>query len=239
MKLFIIIPLISLFIQSLASPVMAGDWKNSFMYETLPMIKLVSNRIQEFCPVDQCVVVGVGRSPTPFIAQLKIRHENYAWNLPLSSFRFKMNDVNDFNILTREELEELNQHFDTYLPTEAERRGRNILLVDFAASGLSLVAAKNYLNRYFDLRFEKNPADRPELEAFAITTQSTGPSLEPSLKLFCVVERGSLLGAALTTQKFDEFAEFGSFNIIMKDRPAQPWRNPEYDTMLSEMKACR
>ena len=50
-------------------------------------IKKISKQIMEDCPPKSCVVIGVGRSPSPILAFLEQYEEGYAHPLPLSNFR--------------------------------------------------------------------------------------------------------------------------------------------------------
>lgn len=108
-------------------------------------IAYYSEKIREICPQDDCVVIGVGRSPTPFVSFLQITEDSKrsAFSLPLSQFRLSKQGI------SQEQRVKLYQYFDSFLP-ELSPNISTVALVDFTNSGESLLSAHSALEDYFD-----------------------------------------------------------------------------------------
>ncbi len=53
-----------------------GPAKGQISDQELRTIKSVSYSLEELCPQTTCVLLGIGRSPTPFLAYLETEEEN-------------------------------------------------------------------------------------------------------------------------------------------------------------------
>src|SRR5580704_10283981 len=126
--------------------------KNEF--ETLTAI---GNDITAECPKKTCVVIGIGRSPTPIIAYLQAHDQTSALNLPLSDFK---------KIGLSEDLERrLFDHFDKFLDPQTYLLGKDkIIVLDFALRGHSIISAAYYIRKYLDQQLN-SPDTKLEIEA--------------------------------------------------------------------------
>lgn len=118
-------------------------------------IQGVSNYILNKYPRDQYLYLGIGSSPTPVIAYLKTENETMVRNLPLASFRYGVSRSPEFTgaQLSRASEDLLYTYMDYFIPNVSELGERkNILLIDFAFRGTTLVSAEIYLNRYLKSR---------------------------------------------------------------------------------------
>jgi hypothetical protein len=112
----------------------------------------VTAKILEYCPPQDCVVVGIGRSPTPFTAVIEAIN-NDVMLIPLSNFRYALihDDSTDEYIpfLNKKERDRLYDHFDKYIINDQKLAGRKVKLLDFSISGRSIFGAQTYIDNYF------------------------------------------------------------------------------------------
>ncbi|HXW53811.1 MAG TPA: hypothetical protein VEL47_06875 [Myxococcota bacterium] len=118
-------------------------------------IHQVSQNVLKICPPDRCVIVGIGQSPTPFIAYLRNEVDQYAYAVPLSNFSHGVYH----EALNKDQEARLFAHFSSFLPGQAQLGGRSIMLLDYASSsgGKSILAASRYMERYLAQRFNQPP----------------------------------------------------------------------------------
>lgn len=116
------------------------------------VIRKTTKLLLKQCPPQDCVLVGVGRSPTPLIAFAKaLNGDDSALSLPLSY----MGPLFDVPILEARSgvkrkfnLSNFDQHMREFLPSDVLLGGRKIVLVDFAQSGKSLIRTNSLLRDY-------------------------------------------------------------------------------------------
>lgn len=101
-------------------------------------IKKISLSIASSCKTQNCFVVGIGRSPAPFIEMLK--QANFpAINLPLSKFR---------DYLPSAKRAVFYEHFDEYLNMAVNAKSKELILTDFSGTGESLGLSKKYIVKW-------------------------------------------------------------------------------------------
>ncbi|MEU6601856.1 hypothetical protein [Streptomyces flaveolus] len=115
--------------------------------------------ITEKYPPSRHFYLGLGRSPAAVIAALQTTGHQ-AGSVPLSDFRPAPED-NDWSIfrdafkkypaLTDEQRRMLHVHFDEFVRPHIET-GKDIVLIDYTQTGLSLFAAQHYLSDYLTER---------------------------------------------------------------------------------------
>lgn len=206
------------------------------------------------CPVSECVIIGLGRSPAPFISEL--RHgNNRAYNLPLSQFHFNRFE----QILDSAAIETLYKHFDNSLGDLSSFKGKTILLLDYAQSGESLFSAQQHLDDFFIDRkiktiiesiaittthHEVSWRDVSLVDEFADELDERPSNLHETAKNFHIneysvieVKKGGQLAKMLEAQTFDDFSEFG-------EAPRESWGkpmivNPRYTQLTDSMSTAR
>jgi hypothetical protein len=166
----------------------------------------ISERIKVLCPPSTCVVIGVGRSPTAIMAYL-----HYAWNLPLTNFRYGVRASN----LDQNELRKLFEHFSIFVPSMEKLNNRSVMLLDFASinGGESIVAASRYIKAYFNEVYGSAKIIKPNI-LIAVIKENRNLEVVPFLfKYIFLLKSDNSLLKKLASQGFDNLSEFGKFDI--------------------------
>jgi hypothetical protein len=186
-------------------------------------------------PPTEYLYVGVGRSPTLFIALMKATlGDSAAINIPLSDMgNFKPGAYSqgvssssfgenpkpiDYERLTAR----LRKHLDHYFPTPAEIAGKKVLLVDFASSGQGIVNTRREIAAYFVAR---DGAKSSQVSAIAI------PEGKESIKVLKandidILEVSGALRDKLIKAQFEGLAEYPEFMATIESRNAENERPP-------------
>lgn len=129
--------------------------------EEFEQIRELAANIMGTYPPRDYYYVGLGKSPTPLIAFLQASQVP-AINLPLSKFSPALPGVTPSRdsgrgpALTGAQQQELTTHFDRFLPSQATLNGRAILLIDLSLSGRSLIATREYMQRYLQAKYGRS-----------------------------------------------------------------------------------
>ena len=131
-----------------------------FSDELYQETKRTSLKIAESCPATSCVVLVIGRSGVAHSYFLENLKEVSVQNLPLSNFRFDLDNVGPrkvkakkgeyYSPLERRQLLELFRHFRFVLGNPQKYSGLTFKVLDYASSGRSLFSATAHLQLYFD-----------------------------------------------------------------------------------------
>jgi hypothetical protein len=206
----------------------------SISAELFAEIVQMTEQLIQMCGSD-CLMVGVGRSPTPLIAQAQVMQQN-AINFPLSDFRplpgFNEDTVAPkfpapydspmmemmFHELSANEEKILFEHFEAFIGSRL-KNAKSVLLVDFSQSGASLFATQAYLNKWLRQRSPTLSGSTPEVHSVNIG-ESTYDKITASMQKIWNVESnriskriGSPLMAELNYARFDDWAEFTSYEV--------------------------
>lgn len=193
-------------------------------------IKELAEKIKSACPPEECLVVGIGRSPTPVTTLLKMERDHYAWTVPLSSFRYGIGPFKP--ALQDDQKMVLFEHFDKYFPKPEERRGRRILLVDLITSGDSLAAARNYAQEYLNLGQGK-----VTLKTGAISLmKASGESF--NFDHYWILPLGPLY-SHLSVQYFDDWAEFKNYSLEANPAGFDLRNEKKYEEFVAAMKKAK
>lgn len=136
--------------------------------------EMVTDIIGEF-PPNEYEYIGIGRSPTPIMALLQERKDVFMQWIPLSEFRPQnptwtirtdaLGSCTTLGVapqqLSAKAQRRLFEHFDRYL---VQPRRPKILMIDYAITGKTLLAAQEQLEMYFDVR----GVETGEIHALAI-----------------------------------------------------------------------
>lgn len=170
-------------------------------------IRKVSNEILEVCPPETCILIALGRSPTPFMAEIDAVVPNTE-TIPLNSFRY--NKLN--NELSPTFERSLTTHFKAVLSKMENFEGKKVVLLDYAQGGSSLFSAQQYLQSFF----EHNVSDF-ELSSLAITGKQNQSinTIHETAKEYGITKYSEIklsdngdLGGLLREQFFDRFSRY-------------------------------
>jgi hypothetical protein len=203
----------------------------------ISQIKSISEKIVDWFPSKKYLYAGTGRSPTPFTAYLKAAGYSDTINIPLTSMR-NHPQFDDLKFkkrfsrsLTPEQEARLFKHFDRFLPRYSQLQGRDLLLIDYVQSGASLIAAREYITRYYQSRGEDVNVvilaliDPTLAKSYRATQIKDIPQIE--------IPRGDLLYSIAAAQ-YDSISEFSAF--VLSDSSFSEERNPRYDDLVEEFK---
>lgn len=227
--------LVVVFLALLTSPTFAGTLNLPLFQD----IQAISKTIQATCPPATCVVIGMGSSPTPFIAYLQTENKNYAWNVPLSEFRAKLDNKSmglSSPALDSRQENKLFDHFETFFPSKDELGTRSILIVDYTSTGSSLFSGQQYFNKYFKSgRKNLNPVP-PKIETLGLSSNPLlANTLPAQINYVISLPEKTPIATALSTQHFfRDVSEFGSFDLRY-DGPKQKLGRGEYAQFKKEI----
>jgi hypothetical protein len=146
----------------------------------------IAQNIMEQYPPDQYHYIGVGRSPAAITAYMKAQGHD-ASNLPLTKFRHgaKIPHQNSTPPLDLDKEAEYMKHFDEFLPKPKALGKKNIVTLDYTPNGGSLVAAYNYIHRYYTGQQKERPTEKAfwannnnRLSTLWDWDEETGPGLQ-------------------------------------------------------------
>jgi hypothetical protein len=189
---------------------------HAFELEIFESTKAVGEYLKSQCPPDHCAVIGVGRSPTPFIAYLQesTGNDHYAINLPLSRFRY---DVKWYPQLSKRGMRYLFKHFDLYLSQLDRAQLKEVLVVDYAQTGVSLIAARRHIRTYFNrVNSEQKSRKEDQVHVSSCAVISSGQldeGVHPDLMHRIILPQRSALSQSLMKQVFDLSSQFDPFYI--------------------------
>ncbi len=209
-------------------------------------IQRISQYLLKACPPANCILVGIGRSPTPFMAYIQGLSEikNYAYNLPLSDFRY---GVDNHSSLDQDSEKKLYHHFDQYLPGLDQVQNKSLMTVDFSEkSGHSTVAIQNYLRSYFKYKFKNLDQNAPEVKSTTIigtskhltsdldlTEEDHLDGLSVQIHRIILIKYNTRLYYNLFGRKYNHQAEYGSYDLNKIENKKE--KNKEYAILVSEL----
>lgn len=170
-------------------------------------------------------VVALGKSPSAFVAFFRAIDRRLARQLPLTRFHYGDGPTAplDEEVL----VPKLFRHFDRYLPSDEEMAGKRLLVVDFTATGGTARAFDRYFRRYL-----KERARTLDYQFVAIHL-GTPPRLPDGA--YGVAARAEWLDRAFTSERFDDYALRGDFDIRKHSHP-EPGSG-RFEDMLETMQA--
>lgn len=184
----------------------------------------IVREIRDLYPERAHIYIGLGRSPTPFMAYLKILGLRNVFNVPLSSMRSHPNRENMPHALRRRYesplgpalQERLWEHFERFLPPGETLEGRKIVLIDYAQSGSSLVSAQHYISEFyarqgFDVEVIALPIVDPAFSNMLVGALTSVPQIW--------VESQALKNN-LQNEFYDRLSEFGKYDLRQTKRAA-------------------
>lgn len=179
-------------------------------------IHQISQQILALCPPTTCVVIGVGQSPTPFMAYLQTKQPDYAFSVPLSNFRHGLQS----DELDQEDLKRLYAHFQQFLPSKNTLAQRSVMLLDYVATkGESILAASRYIERYFRDTFS---SQQPKLKITVVRSNSNKHIIPFRFNHIINLDHNSKLLASLSAGKYKPHSPYGDFYVKDEGSHAVP-----------------
>jgi hypothetical protein len=231
----------------LYSPVNFAEWEIS--NPEYNAIFEIADRIYRPYPSDQYVVIGVGRSPSLPMAFLQNLQSDYAYNFPISAFKYRVSGntpakipeyaIKQFSPLSDNQKQKLFAHFDRFFPSAKQINRREIVLFDYSRRGGNLFALEEYLREYLvkNVRFSKihlvTLAARQDQDVILKYAAETNHFVD-----FITLDLGLLFDESLDRSYYDKYSEFGQF-FIEPQSNAQPLlesSSPEYIRIKSVLR---
>ncbi len=234
-KLFIIYLLVFVFNTASAGEDLVNKvdnyWyvKNTLSDDVLGEISDISKKVMTTCRPPNCIVIGVGRSPTPIVSYLNLFNNKSALELPLSNFRYSpqviLRGEELIPRLSRKQEGKLFNYFNEFLMSKLGPEVEKVMLLDFTITGESLMSTKTYLDRFI-----KKQGEMILVEAFAVTTELRENKIKTAALDFSeplphtyVMNPNSPLVRAMEFEKFDGLAKYQKFNFLDKDYRGLPY----------------
>ncbi len=195
------------FIFLFAVPVYAPD-AASFSRAEYADLRELCGEIENAAEGKPYTLVGVGSSPSAVLALFRALDRSSARQLSLSHFDHGQGGE---PALAEEFVPRLFKHFDDYLPTDAEAKGKRVLVVDFVGRGLSMKALDVYLQRYLK---ERNRS--LEVRFVALHLGIPPPLPEGT---FAVHVKPQWMQSAFVSSRFGDFALRGTFDVRRQEKP--------------------
>jgi hypothetical protein len=197
----------------------------------------IAREIRNLYPDRAHIYIGLGRSPTPFMAYLKVLGLRNVFNVPLSSMRSHPNRENMPHASGRRYekalgpalQERLWEHFERFLPPGEMLEGRKIVLIDYAQSGASLVSAQQYISEFY-----ARQGFDVEVIALPIVDQAFSNMLVGALTSVPQISvESQALKNNLQNEFYDRLSEFGKYDLRKTQRAAvEP--NEGYAALMAE-----
>jgi hypothetical protein len=209
----------------------------------------IFDEIRRICPEADCFLVGVGRSPTPFMALAQIFYPNYSSTLPLSSFG---HELLGGDYLGDDELTFLKKHILAMVNPPRSITRKRIVLLDYTSTGKALVSLAPIMREVFP----ETLIELLGLRGGKVSTVSglvgfpglVEPDLSENAKIFDFLNsiegiKGNLIdikdanlalafGTLDETKSFESVAEYSSFRLRGQDvlgEYKRPLRRENFD----------
>ncbi len=195
---------------------------NSIEVFDQPLIQdtiITSREILMDCPPG-CLVVGLGRSPSPIIAAIQSQRPDKAINLPLMSKTLENYVPRELPshpllfTLTAQQKSKLFDYFERMIGPYLTSGTKEIKLVDFVVTGRGLFATHIFLQEFL---ISKNYPIT--VSSFALTSGQFEAMYRKYLQIYPVnaefyfMDRHSPLLRDLMMSKFDVWSQYSSFNL--------------------------
>ncbi|MGB0454896.1 MAG: hypothetical protein ACPGJV_14395 [Bacteriovoracaceae bacterium] len=174
-----------------------------------PEVKIISEELLKICPPEDCVLVGVGRSPTPILAHLEALYPKSVLNLPLSA---------DGAIIALREEEKFEKYFQRKVIDKIPKNKKQILLFDYVRYGRSFYYAGEFLaSRFEDQGFKIKTAGMHNSVGEVAIDPMSG-NFQHLIDHLIPIDDMTILHF-LRSKSFDDFADYETFNFVGKDGP--------------------
>ncbi len=176
-------------------------------------IKKACSDITKMYPPENHIYVGIGRSPSPFMAFFRASGYQNLFNLPLSLvLRQTLKPKIKFNLY---------KHFDQFLPTPSEIGSRSLLLLDYVVTGDSLLAAREYIVDYY-----RDQGVNISIQILPITNSRFLVTNDQIAKVKKVIISEYMIKNNLLEQAYDNLSEYRRYRIHSSKNQKNLHENP-------------
>jgi hypothetical protein len=199
-------------------------------------VKKVTLAVLAECPPDDCLIVGVGRSPVPITMMANELAPNSAINFPISQLRSNPHKIHqDVADKVQAQIEQRKVHslMEEFITSKRAKNVKKVLVLDFISTGESIVSFHAHLEDYmkvidadtevksFGLVRDENTQFYKYAKEFKVKNMVTYP-LKSNTKLY----------KGMSYSLFEDYAEYDR-NAISED--SKPIKNDP--TLRDEMRA--
>ena len=202
-------------------------------------IRRTSLAIIQGKPSSQYVIVGIGRSPTPFTAFIQNLDPAHAINVPLSNIGLiRPNSLS--GELSPDKEAELFRHLDRYLK-QPLGNGKKLVVVDFVSRGNSFKGLSYYLDRYVRSSGKSEALEYCMLGSSEYFNKLKAQS-QSSRYRFLEIPNDLYednVSRRLARKEYKNYSEFGQFDSRLEDGIKQdtaPVVRPEFDQFKNDLK---
>lgn len=196
-----------------AEPLEILQSEYSFIHST-------AQTIEKDYPTTKYYYVGLGRSPSPFIAYLQLIGIDSAAYLPASKLKW----ANNLDRLSDFEKRQLREHLLRFLPPKAELDGRTLLLIDHTQSALGLQRMRHYIRGLLG-------SDYP-VESLALVFSEHNHEYLDEMVDHKILYNDEKQIENFASQKYDDYAAFGEAIIFQFDKLKNVSPNLNYSVLL-------
>jgi len=206
-----------------------------------PEIKAIVTEILKQYPAEEHYFLGIGRGPTPIIAFIQLMGIS-AENIPLSHFGYFPID-NEWGKVAPAPVEvkgslmfkRIFEHFESYIPSAKDIGSKKLVIIDFSYTGLSIVSVHSFLKVFLEQK-------RSGIRLGMVTLQSGAGLLHLSDKYDYYMSRKGLvidlgdypgLDYAMSNSLYDEYSEFGFYNLLKPNPKGLVRRTSAYQAYKS------
>ncbi len=190
-----------------------------FDHNEFQILNEITRHIVKKYPLSDYEYLAIGRSPTPLVALIESQLGQEIRQLPISAFRSHKNK----NIVTMSAgmyfqfqnklidgvWKKLFYHFTRFLPHPQKLKSKKILLIDFVFTGVSILAVKSYIEKYYE------QINRPQkIEIFGLTSSNSviNSGFAKEMEIWQLPENSSL-AFRFEKQMFEDYAKIDRFDI--------------------------
>ena len=190
------------------------------MDETLTQeISNVAEAVYSGCAPPDCIIIALGRSPTPVFDYLQFRYPGSVVGLPLSGFRYSQSNPDEQ--LTKLEENKLFAHFDSVFE-EKLTSAKRVVIMDYSISGQSALSSTEYIEKYLRAAGKEIQVEtlflveKGKAEQFIrrISMQTQVPGLKISH-----ITLPQNLGQLMYAEAFDDLAPYGQYDLKHDKKP--------------------
>lgn len=175
-------------------------------------VKAVIEEITEKFPPGRSVYIGVGQSPSLLMAALDSFTGVVVVNLPLTAFRYQIDMLNEV------QKARLFRHFKYFLPKKDFLANKNLVLIDYAHEGETIISVTNFMKSFLDeerylgvklygVAMMLVASEKQVLKN--IQTQKMEGYITP-----IQLSNESILGKKMELQLYESASAYGSYDII-------------------------
>jgi hypothetical protein len=202
-------------------------------------VKSIALDILKTYPPSEYLYIGEGRSPTPVIAMLKAMvGDQIAYDIPLSALAkvgsFDQVSNDDAYDLTQEQFEYVQKVLGRVMPSNETIAGRKVLLIDFASTGKTIVAATGQVSSFLERRGAK-PQIRVEALALIRNDVVEHWLRREGLDTLWI---SATFNRHLLARAYSELAEYNSLPVdVPQSEVKVSARNPRFDELIQGYRA--